>query len=127
MKEAEEVKADIVLTTCPCCEVQLRVGARAGKSPVRVLDFSDIVVEALGYEVEDPTHTVLDAWDVFGTAIDIMTVDGMAQMMIRMMPEIMAAMPGSMKSMMGMIKGMPSAIRHPMLSIMEKMIPVLMP
>jgi hypothetical protein len=127
MKEAEEIKADIVLTTCPCCEVQLRVGARAGKSPVRVLDFSDIVVEALGYEVVDPTHTVLDAWDVFGTAIDIMTVDGMAEMMTRMMPELMAAMPGSMKNMMGMIKGMPAFMRHPMLKVMEKMIPMLMP
>lgn len=127
MKEAEEVKADIVLTTCPCCEVQLRVGARFKNSPVRVLDFSDIVVEALGYEVKDPTHTVLDAWDVFGTAIDIMTVDGMAQMMTRMMPELMAAMPGSMKNMMGMIKGMPAFMRHPMLRVMEKMIPILMP
>ncbi len=127
MREAEAVGADIVLTTCPCCEVQLRVGARAGKSPVRVLDFSDVVAEALGYEVKDPTHTVLDAWDVFGTAIDIMTVSGMADMMGRMMPEIMAAMPGAMKGMMGMVKGMPAALRHPMLSLMEKMIPMLMP
>ena len=127
MKEAEEAKADIVLTTCPCCEVQLRVGARAGKSPVRVLDFSDIVVEAMGYEVKDPTHTVLDAWDVFGNAIDIMTVNGMTDMMARMMPEIMAAMPGVMKKMMAMIVGMPPVLRHPMLSMMEKMIPILMP
>ncbi|MFC1904181.1 heterodisulfide reductase-related iron-sulfur binding cluster, partial [Chloroflexota bacterium] len=127
MKEAEEVQADIVLTTCPCCEVQLRVGARAGNSPVRVLDFSDIVAEALGYEVKDPTHTVLDAWDVFGTAIDMMTVNGMTEMMAKMMPEIMAAMPGVMKGMMGMVKGMPAFMRHPMLSMMEKMIPALMP
>jgi len=127
MKEAEAVKANIVLTTCPCCEVQLRVGARAGKSPVRVLDFSDVVVEALGYEVKDPTHTVLDAWDVFGTAIDIMTINGMAEMMTRMMPDIMAAMPGVMKGMMGMVKGMPAFLRHPMLGMMEKMIPILMP
>jgi Fe-S oxidoreductase/FAD/FMN-containing dehydrogenase len=127
MKEAEEVKADVLLTTCPCCEVQLRVGARAGNSPVRVLDFTDVVAEALGYEVDDPTYTVLDAWDVFGIAINIMTVDGMADMMERMMPEIMQAMPGVMKSMMGMITGMPAWLRHPMLSMMEKMIPMLMP
>jgi Fe-S oxidoreductase/FAD/FMN-containing dehydrogenase len=127
MKEAEDVKADIVLTTCPCCEVQLRVGARAGKSPVRVLDFTDLVVEALGYEVKDPTYTVLDAWDVFGTVIDMMTVKGMAEMMGQMMPEIMDAMPGAMKGMMAMIVGMPAGMRRPMLKMMEKMIPVLMP
>ncbi len=127
MREAEAVKADAVLTTCPCCEVQLRVGARAGMSPVRVLDFSDIVVEALGYEVKDPTHTVLDAWDVFGTIIDIMTVNGMVDMMGQMMPEIMNAMPGIMKGMMGMITGMPAFIRRPMLRMMQGMIPLLMP
>ena len=127
MKEAEAVKADIVLTTCPCCEVQLRVGARAGKSPVRVLDFTDLVVEALGYEVKDPTYTVLDAWDVFGTVIDMMTVKGMAEMMGQMMPEIMAAMPGVMKGMMAVITAMPAGMRRPMLGMMQKMIPVLMP
>ena len=127
IQEAEAVKADAVLTACPCCEVQLRVGARAGKSPVRVLDITDIVVEALGYEVKDPTHTVLDAWDVFGTVIDMMTVNGMSDMMGQMMPEIMAAMPGIMKGMMKMITVMPAFLRHPMLKMMEKMIPLLMP
>ncbi len=127
MQEAEDVKASAVLTTCPCCEVQLRVGARFKKSPVRVLDFTDVVVEALGYEVKDPTHTVLDAWDVFGAAIDMMTVNGMTDMMTRMMPEIMAAMPGAMKGMMGMMTAMPAPVRHPMLSMMQKMIPMLMP
>ncbi len=127
MREAEAVSADAVLTTCPCCEVQLRVGARAGKSPVRVLDFTDIVVEALGYEVKDPTYSVLDAWDVFGTVIDMMTVSGMSEMMGQMMPEIMAAMPGVMKGMMSMITSMPAFLRHPMLGMMEKMIPLLMP
>jgi len=127
MAEAEEAGAEIILTTCPCCEVQLRVGARANNSPVRVLDFSDIVAEALGYTVPDPTHTVLDAWDVFGTAIDIMTVEGMANMMARMMPEIMEAMPPFMKRMMSMMKRMPAPLRNPMLSRMEKIIPFLMP
>ena len=127
MKEAEAIGASTVLTTCPCCEVQLRVGARAGKSPVRVLDFTDIVVEALGYEVIDPTYSVLDAWDVFGVAINIMTVKGMAEMMGNMMPEIMAAMPGTMKGMMNMMTSLPAGPRHQMLKMMENMIPVLMP
>ena len=125
--EAEAVKADVVVTACPCCEVQLRVGARFKKSPVRILDWSDIVAEALGYDVADPTHTVLDAWDVFGTAIDMMTPAGMNEMMGQMMPEIMSAMPGAMKKMMGMVQGMPAFLRHPMLSMMDKMIPILMP
>jgi len=127
MTEAEESGADIVLTACPCCEVQLRVGARVKGSPVRVLDFSDIVAEALGYEVPDPTHTVLDAWDVFGIAIDIMTVEGMTDMMERMMPEIMEAMPPIMKRLMGMVMAMPASLRNPMLYMMERMIPILMP
>jgi len=127
ISEAEDVEADNVLTSCPCCEVQLRVGARFRKSPVRVLDWSDVVAESLGYEVQDPTHTVLDAWDVFGTAIDMMTPAGMNEMMGQMLPEIMDAMPGVMKGMMSMVKGMPAPLRHPMLSMMEKIIPVLMP
>jgi Fe-S oxidoreductase/FAD/FMN-containing dehydrogenase len=125
--EAEKANANIVLTACPCCEVQLRVGARFKKSPVRVLDISDVIVEALGYEVKDPTHTVLDAWDVFGTAIDMMTINGMAEMMTQMMPEIMMAMPGVMKSMMSVITKMPALPRHAMLSMMKEMIPFLMP
>ncbi|MFC1944289.1 FAD-binding and (Fe-S)-binding domain-containing protein [Chloroflexota bacterium] len=127
MTEAEEAGADIVLTACPCCEVQLRVGARAKGSPVRVLDFSDVIAEALGYDVPDPTHSVLDAWDVFGTAINIMTVEGMAEMMGQMIPEIMEAMPSPMKKMMGIMQGMPAFLRHPMLSMMERLIPLLMP
>jgi heterodisulfide reductase subunit B len=127
MAEAEEAGADVILTTCPCCEVQLRVGARAKGSKVRVLDLSDVVAEALGYDVPDPTHTVLDAWDVFGTAIDIMTVEGMVDMMSQMMPEIMEAMPRIMKRMMAMMMKMPPLLRDPMLVMMEKMIPLLMP
>lgn len=127
MKEAEEAGADVCLTTCPCCEVQLRVGARAGNSKVKVLDWSDVVAEALGYEQTDPTHSVLDAWDVFGTAIDLMTVEGMDEMMTKMMPEVMDAMPGYMKRMMGMMKAMPGPVREPMFTMMEKMVPFLMP
>jgi Fe-S oxidoreductase/FAD/FMN-containing dehydrogenase len=125
--EAEETGANVCLTTCPCCEVQLRVGARFKKSKVRVLDWSDVVADALGYEQTDPTHNVLDAWDVFGTAIDMMTVDGMVEMMGKMMPEIMDAMPGYMKRMMAMMKAMPGPVREPMFKMMEKMVPMLMP
>ena len=127
MKEAADAGADVCLTTCPCCEVQLRVGARASKSKVRVMDWSDVVAEALGYEQSDPTHSVLDAWDVFGTAIDLMTVEGMDDMMTRMMPEVMDAMPSYMKRMMGMMKAMPGPVREPMFTMMEKMVPFLMP
>lgn len=125
--EAEEIGADAILTTCPCCEVQLRVGAKANGQEIPILDFTDVVAEALGYEVNDSRESVQYMWGVFEKAIAAMTVEGMVEMMGAMMPEMMEAMPGVMQKAMDRVAAMPSAIQDPTLAAMEKMMPMMMP
>lgn len=125
--EAEEIGADAILTTCPCCEVQLRVGAAKNGQKVPILDFTDVVAEALGYEVKDSRENVQYMWGVFEKAIAAMTVEGMVEMMGQMMPEMMNAMPGVMQKAMERVASMPSVVQEPTLAAMEKMMPAMMP
>lgn len=127
VQEAIDVKADALLATCPCCEVQLRASAKHTNLDLPVMDFTDFVVEALGYEYKDSSDVTLFMWGVFERALNIMTVDGIVDMMSDMMPEIMAAMPSTMQPMMKGMESLPGPIQDPMLSMMEKMIPTLMP
>lgn len=128
VQEAADIKADMMLATCPCCEVQLRVSADKANIPLPILDFSDIVVEALGYKSKNASEFTLEAWSVFEKAIEIMTRDGIVEMMSEMMPEVMGAMPPAMQPMMSLMKGLPGGtIQNSALGIMEKMVPMLMP
>jgi hypothetical protein len=127
LDEALGVGAEAICATCPCCEFQLRVGGQSTGRNLPVVDFSALVAEALGYEVKDSTEDARYMWGVFKKAIEIMTSDGIVEMMGDMMPEIMKAMPGAMQGMMNGISAMPKGIRNPTLGAMEKMIPLLMP
>ena len=125
--EGLEIGADAILTTCPCCEVQLRVGAEKNGQQIPILDFTDVVAEALGYEVKDSRESVRYMWGVFEKAIAAMTVEGMVQMMGNMMPEMMDAMPSVMGKAMDGVAAMPSVLQEPTLAAMEKMMPAMMP
>ena len=128
VQEAADVKVDMMLATCPCCEVQLRVAGNKANIPIPVMDFSDIVVEALGYESKNTVEFTLEAWSVFEKAIEIMTRDGIVEMMAEMMPEVMEAMPPAMQPMMSLMKGLPGGpVQNGALGMMEKMVPMLMP
>lgn len=127
VQEAVDIEADALLATCPCCEVQLRASAKHLGLNMNILDFTDFVVEALGYEYKDKTDFTLYMWGVFEKALEIMTVDGIVDMMSDMMPEIMAAMPSAMQPMIKGIEALPNPIQSPALTMMEKMIPTLMP
>lgn len=127
VQEAVDISADALLATCPCCQVQLRASAAHAGIDMPVLDFSAIVAEALGYEPMNSTDYTLEMWGVFEKALEIMTVDGIVDMMSNMMPEIMAAMPGAMQPMMKGMEVLPGPVQSPALSAMEKMIPTLMP
>lgn len=127
VQEAVDVRADALLATCPCCEVQLRASAQHAGINVPVLDFTDFIAESLGYEVSDTSDFTLYMWSVFEKAIEIMTVDGIVEMMSDMMPEIMAAMPSAMQPMMKGMEALPGPVQDPALAMMEKMIPSLMP
>jgi len=127
VQEAVDVQADALLATCPCCEVQLRASAQHSDIDMKVWDFTDVVAEALGYEVNETTDFTLYMWGVFEKAIEIMTVDGIVDMMSDMMPEIMDAMPSAMQPMMKGMEALPGPVQSPALTMMEKMIPSLMP
>ncbi|WP_287153787.1 FAD-binding and (Fe-S)-binding domain-containing protein [Candidatus Solincola tengchongensis] len=81
LAEARKTGAQAVITTCPCCEFQLRVWNAAEGDGLRVLDFAAVVAQALGVELEDPDPKVQDAWAVFDTMIQLMTPRGMADFM----------------------------------------------
>lgn len=127
VQEAKDVQADAMLATCPCCEVQLRASAKNKNMDMPILDFTNFVVEALGYESHDSSDFTLFMWGIFEKALDIMTVDGIVDMMSDMMPEIMAAMPSAMQPMMKGMESLPGVVQDPALTMMEKMIPTLMP
>ena len=127
LQEAVDINADAVVATCPCCEVQLRVGGAKGGVHIPVIDFSSIVAEALGFESKDTTEHMFYMWGVFEKAIEIMNSEGIIAMMSDMMPEIMEAMPEAMKPMLKIMSALPSPIQGVPLSAMEKMIPMMMP
>lgn len=127
LQEVIEAGAEALVATCPCCEVQLRVGGAKSGVNLPVIDFSSVVIEALGYEAKDTTAYMFSLWEVFEKAIDIMTRDGIVKMMGEMMPEIMQAMPNAMKPVLKGMEALPGPIQKPSLSLMEKMVPLMMP
>lgn len=58
MSEAEEINADVVVTACAGCGSQLNATARAMSAHVRQRDITDVVAEAMGLEVHDPSETI---------------------------------------------------------------------
>jgi Fe-S oxidoreductase/FAD/FMN-containing dehydrogenase len=127
VSEAEDINAKTILTTCPCCEVQLRVAAENAGQKTDVIDISDYLVKSLGFESGDYKDKTLTSWSVFGKMIDYMTPEAMAVMMVKLMDEVISVMPSYMKAMIGMVNKMPSAIRDVMYGMMKKMMPFLMP
>jgi len=81
LAEARATGAEAVVTTCPCCEFQLRVWNATEGNGLKVLDFAAVVAQALGEKLEDPDPQVQDAWAVFDTMIQLMTPQGMAGFM----------------------------------------------
>jgi len=125
--EAEKVGAQQLVTTCPCCEFQLRVSGRSVGSQLPVRDFASLVAEALGYATEDPTENVYQMWDVFKAAIYEMSVPGMVEMMEKLLPQMLEMMPESMKGAMGVVKKLPGGVQDVMFGMMESLMPMMMP
>lgn len=127
LDEAKAAGRDVIYTTCPCCEFQLRVAGNSVGSPVQVSDFTNAVVQALGYETTDSNQSVRDIWAVFDKVLQQMCVEGMAGMMRDLMTEMMQAMPEAMKKPMDAMKALPEGIQDAMLAMMKPMIPKMMP
>lgn len=125
--EAEEAGTDLIYTTCPCCEFQLRVAGMSTGHDVRVIDFTNAVVEALGYEGKDTTANVRDIWAVFDKVLKQMAVAGLADMMRDLMPEMMAQMPDSMKKSLSLLRPLPKSLKDLVLGMMRPLVPKMMP
>ena len=128
-KEAEVAGAEEMITTCPCCELQLRIGRDACDSSVRIRDFATIVAEALGYPDETARIeiAVKTEWAVFEKMISAMSIQEMAKMMVVMMPRMMELLPDWMKSMMATTKPLSSGVKDKLLTGMKSIIPSMMP
>ncbi|MFB6291073.1 MAG: heterodisulfide reductase-related iron-sulfur binding cluster [Candidatus Bipolaricaulia bacterium] len=127
LEEANATGAEELITTCPCCEFQLRVGGLSMDSPMPVKDFSTLVARAMGYETEDPTEDVYKGWYAFEAMIYQMSLPGMVEMMEDLLPEMMEEMPPYMKKGMDQMSHLPGGTKEPMFFIMEKSMPYMMP
>jgi Fe-S oxidoreductase/FAD/FMN-containing dehydrogenase len=128
LDEAEVTGASKIITNCPCCEFQLRVAAKSLGKNVNIQDISTYVCESLGYtDLPDSVADVNLMWGVFAKAIDIMTDDGIINMMDGMFPQMVDAMPGAFKGMTKMVIAMPKSMRKPFASMFRSMLPSLMP
>lgn len=128
LEEAKETDADQLVTTCPCCEFQLRVGAEENNIDLETIDIATLAAEAKGYDTEDPTPEVLAMWfDVFKKAIDNMSPEGMVSMMDELMPVMMENMPSPMDKMMNLMSRFPRPLQDAGIKAMSPMIPYLVP
>ncbi|MBE0522901.1 MAG: FAD-binding oxidoreductase [Methanosarcinales archaeon] len=130
LNEAVDVGSDLLLAACPCCQVQLRVSAQKNKIPVEVQDLGAVLARSLGYNIPDTTNDALDAWAVFEKMIFLMRPENMTDLMIELLPEMIAAMPSYLRTMMKTVKyvpGMGAVMKPIMPRMMLLLIPSLMP
>ncbi len=106
LQEALATGAEEICTTCPCCEFQLRIGAKKNNIDIPIKDLTDIILTGMGEQpINDPTPTVLDIWfNIFEPAILFMTPDGLNEMILLMRPEMMEAMPETLKRFLNIMK-----------------------
>lgn len=122
LKEATDVGADIIAALCPCCLFQFRVAAEKGDLNIQALDLGALVAESLGYDIPNSTAYTLESWVPFEKMIALMQPENMADLMLELMPVMMAAMPSPLRAMMKMVKYVPG-----MGAMMKPMMPVMMP
>ncbi len=131
LEEARAAGAEAIVTTCPCCEFQLRVWNAAEGNGLKVLDFAAVVAEALGEELEDPDPKVQDSWAVFDVMIQLMTPQGMADFMWEFLDSVSPLLGRTMrlgKKLPGPLKkAVFAAADRAMPPLMPRMLPVMMP
>jgi Fe-S oxidoreductase/FAD/FMN-containing dehydrogenase len=122
LREARVSGAEVIATTCPCCEFQLRVWSEAAGDGMPVRDFASIVGQALGEELEDPTPEVIRNWAVFEKMIEMMTPAGMASFM----GEFMSGLPGG-KAALRLLRLIPRPIVDIAAGLAGRLMPRLAP
>ncbi|NLE75280.1 MAG: FAD-binding oxidoreductase, partial [Chloroflexi bacterium] len=122
LREADDVHADALVSTCPCCQVQLRVTAQKTGRDLPIIDLAHLLCEATGVEHADPTDYALEMWATFEAMIHLLKPEAMADLMAELFPQMFAAMPAPMVWMMKAAKRVP-----PMLSAMKPVMPAMLP
>jgi len=127
--EADEVRAEAVVTSCPCCEVQLRVTADKTGRELPIIDLGALACEAAGVAHPDPTDYALEMWATFEAMINLLNPRPMADMMVELLPQMVDAMPlgmGRVMQAMGRMPGGGVALRA-MKPLFPTLFPMLMP
>jgi len=127
LAEAEATGAQAVISSCPCCEVQLRVTADKTKRDLPIIDLAALTCQSAGIEHTNPTPYALEMWGVFEGMIRLLKPEAMAGFMAGLLPQMIDAMPGPFPAMMKMIKSSPAPVRNTMIAMMKPIMPVLFP
>lgn len=127
LKEAEVAGAQAVISSCPCCEVQLRVTADKTGRDLPIIDLAHLTCDGAGIEHADSTDYALEMWAVFEAMIRLLKPEAMAEFMASLLPEMIEAMPAPFRGMMKMVKASPGPVRDPMIAAMKPMMPFLFP
>ncbi|MCL6573705.1 MAG: FAD-binding oxidoreductase [Bacillus sp. (in: Bacteria)] len=122
LQEAVNVKANTVVTLCPCCQVQLRDSNLKNNLNLKITDLARFVMEGAGIHIEDKTDYSNEMWGYFEKFIVLMKPEVFADIMATLFKPMMENMPSGMVTMMKAMKHTPGG-----LTIMEKMMPTLMP
>ncbi|MEO0210638.1 MAG: FAD-binding and (Fe-S)-binding domain-containing protein [candidate division WOR-3 bacterium] len=126
LDEANEIKADRVLTLCPCCRFQLTVTKEKKGIPVEITDLATFLARAKGYDVKEDEDYLLSSWATFEAMIMLMKPHNMAALMTEMFPQMVDAMPFGMGRMMRFI-GKLGPVGRGLLKAMKPLFPVLFP
>ena len=125
LREAEDVQVDAVVTSCPCCEVQLRVTAEKTGRKLPILDLGGVVCDAAGVQYPDSTAYALEMWATFEAMIYLLNPEPMAELMVELLPEMVNAMPVGMGKIMRSLGRMPGG--GVLLKAMKPLFPILFP
>ncbi|MBN1954292.1 MAG: (Fe-S)-binding protein, partial [Anaerolineae bacterium] len=126
LREADAVDAEAVVTSCPCCEVQLRVTAQKTGRDLPIIDLGSLACQAAGIPHPDPTAYALEMWATFEAMINLLKPTAMADLMIELLPQMVDAMPLGMGGMMRAI-GKMGPLGGAMLKAIKPTFPVLFP
>jgi len=127
LKEAEATGAQAVITSCPCCEVQLRVTAQKTGRDLPIIDLAHLACDAADISHPNPTPYALEMWGVFEAMINLLKPEAMANFMASLLPQMIEAMPQPFRGMMKLVKASPAPVRDAMIAVMKPMMPFLFP
>ncbi len=126
LREADAVNAEAVVSTCPCCQVQLRVSVEKTGRDLPIMDFGGVVAQGMGIPYRDSTAYALEQWATFEAMIELLKPEQMADLMIELFPQMVDAMPLGMGGMMRTI-GKMGPVGGALLKAMRPLFPFLFP